>query len=366
VSGLDAIVGEVWADTLEAEGIDFTIDYDQTCDSYVLMLTGLGGESRHELSCLAMREALQQDRLIQMCDNFIKESLDIHKEQFGKKEIPLFTEAVVGYRQWRLDDWVLSPINYGTPYRPGVNEAVCNPNVGFHARQRRLTSGNYTLGHEAPAKDCHCGFNAFHDFEKMNAASFANKEHGTVTGAIIGWGNLEVHSNGFRSQFCRIVALVGNGNDNLNEIAELYKVPLVDTNEELQIEASNHGTPLPESLRPRKKPSLELQSNVRGYTSGGYVATSVGGTLPAPVSYHHPKTGNPYTHIPSAFAGAAYQALKKEYESLKQPHRYGPASTHTERMDEMLGKIKEINESKSKYEQKRRAPKKLPKWMRYN
>lgn len=165
-------------------------------------------------------------------------------------ELPTFSECVIGYRSWKLADWVLSPLSFGHPWRPGVNVSTCRAgersNIGLY-----LTTQDRPLKrHAAPDQDCTCGLHAYHEIPEQ-PISFDGSP--IVVGAVAAWGDLQVHYNGFRAERAQIVALVEA--PSLHEVAETYGVPLVPR-ALLASEAQRHGTPLPESLRPPKPPPV--------------------------------------------------------------------------------------------------------------
>lgn len=64
------------------------------------------------------------------------------------------------------------------------------------------------LTHEAPGKDCKCGY--FGYFQPYNTKAHnlnRSKERLRVCGVIRGWGVTEVHEYGFRSQYAEILAI---------------------------------------------------------------------------------------------------------------------------------------------------------------
>lgn len=382
---LEAVIKDSWSLRPDVKGIDFNLQKDQLQDRYQLVLISesrkpdmLYDYSTHYLSLsdvanVVMRE--EYSRLAKLVDRFLADAVTEHRKLFEDmtpKEIPLFTEAVIGYRKWRLLDWVLAPINYGAPWRPGENTAVCQPN------RARSTYGNWheydIPGHDKPPhENCHCGLNAFFEI------SDASKQQGTgspefVLGAVIGWGDMRVHPDGFRAEKARIVGLFGQPIEPLNEVAGIYDIPVFESWEKLQIEASEHGSPLPESLRPDEKRDVHdryasttfnqalkqmwSSPNVQLYNTGifstnpnpgGYAQYPVsGGTLSPPTTYKkNPQRVKPY--------------------NLGDISKYGPPPSHAQRMEEMTKKIKNARtkyESQMLYFNPPAKNKKLPKWMR--
>lgn len=159
-------------------------------------------------------------------------------------ERPTFSECVIGYRSWKLDDWVLTPVSFGSPWRPGVNRAVCKAHETASVWYLDPSEQPKPKTHPAPQQNCTCGLHAYHEIPEQPDGTGAQ----IIVGAVAAWGNLQVHCNGFRAEYAQIVALVADAG--LDEIAELYGVPLV-AREMLAAEAQQHGSPLPTSMRPK-------------------------------------------------------------------------------------------------------------------
>jgi len=173
---------------------------------------------------------------------------------------PDFLEAVVGYRAWRLaDDGELVPwtVTAAGGWVPGVNTAVCHISrfaVAMGEGPRR------TPRHRPPAATCMCGLYALHDAQDQRIAP----GHGSALGAIVAWGDLEVHATGFRAEHACVVALALPQRAGPAERAALqraaarYRVPLVPQ-DRLESSAREHGAPLPafETL-PRSRRGVAL------------------------------------------------------------------------------------------------------------
>ncbi len=90
------------------------------------------------------------------------------------------------------------------------------------ARLYRAKDANLLQGHGiAPHRDCNCGIYAFHrppqldDITKFSArmsiptrAPDPLSKPEAVAGAMIAWGKIQVHVEGFRAQYARPVAFV--------------------------------------------------------------------------------------------------------------------------------------------------------------
>lgn len=177
------------------------------------------------------------------------------------KETPVYSECVIGYRSWRLNDWVLTPLSVGGPWRPGINHACCHGPFaammgGFwdaHVEQ----DGN-AQRHKAPHANCVCGLYAYHE---------PPRNPGPIIGAIAAWGDLQVHPDGFRAEYAQIVALAepanlhGSARDGFDLAVATYRVPVVPR-ELLEVEALQHGSPLPRSARPTKPPTALTEKSI--------------------------------------------------------------------------------------------------------
>jgi hypothetical protein len=150
---------------------------------------------------------------------------------------PDFTEAVVGFRQWRLVDGELCSVYSPTVWATAELGAICNRD-----------------GHDpadTPAEDCDCGIYAYYDPCPRGASA------GTpdlIGGAVIVWGRIEVYATGMRAERARIVALElplsrGAKRRTVIAVAERLGVPATP-HRELKGLALAQGTPLQPSLRP--------------------------------------------------------------------------------------------------------------------
>lgn len=134
-----------------------------------------------------------------------------------------YPKPILGFRAWRNDDGrngtdhLLFPLTcfFSPPWKPGVNISRCH-NIAIAASLDRDIPT-----HDSPAKNCHCGFNAFDHLPAAYAYIQNNHFADNFTyGLIAGAGKIEIHDIGFRSEEAQILALLGNQN-----AADYYKVP---------------------------------------------------------------------------------------------------------------------------------------------
>jgi hypothetical protein len=177
-----------------------------------------------------------------------------------RREPPVFSECVIGYRRWMLTDWTLVPNSIGDPWRPGINHARCRTHDPGYAgalwaqRHASIYIESNPEPHTTPDPDCECGLYALHDLDLIRG-----HEPETIVfiiGAVAAWGRLEVHWDGFRAEYAQIVALVpphggstAGGWPGLEVLQRVYQVPFV-TADRLQAEAERHGRSLPADARP--------------------------------------------------------------------------------------------------------------------
>ena len=99
-------------------------------------------------------------------------------------------------------------------------------------------------GHEAPARECNCGFAAY--YEPPAEPDVPAIE--AVWGAIVAWGRIVECERGFRAQFARPIALLElrnpddlrEGGKRLERAADAYGIPLLE-HDELVAYAGWHG-----------------------------------------------------------------------------------------------------------------------------
>jgi hypothetical protein len=101
---------------------------------------------------------------------------------------PDLVEPLVGYRQWRLQDGTLHSPFAEYEWTRGVNTARCH--VGH-------TDG-------APGRGCVCGLHAW--YRPCPRLGYATPD--LVGGAVMLWGEVELHPTGMRAQHAAIIAVV--------------------------------------------------------------------------------------------------------------------------------------------------------------
>ena len=153
-------------------------------------------------------------------------------------EAPDLVEAVVGFRQWRLRGTELWSTHAGGPWTSAAVTAHCDAH-----------------DHVAPQNGCTCGIHAWYD-PPPRGASAATPD--LVAGAIILWGQIELHAHGMRGQHARIVAFAlpfsrAGKRRRLLAVAGALGVPAVPARQ-LATVAGEHGERIAPWMRP---PDLE-------------------------------------------------------------------------------------------------------------
>lgn len=127
----------------------------------------------------------------------------------------------LGYRSWLISPISKSPRLYSMTsdfyWKPGINNASC-----FRSRC------------SPPDKKCDCGFNAWNGYLNVLDYSFGVS---TIQGSVSGWGNMQIHKSGWRSEKSEILALYVplwfsletkdlSRKDLINCLGECYNVPI--------------------------------------------------------------------------------------------------------------------------------------------
>jgi hypothetical protein len=184
---------------------------------------------------------------------------------------PTYVLPVLGFRVWCVDD-----------------DGRLWPRTSKAAMMRRLGSEPWAIGtsharcllqaaggaaHPAPANGCMCGLYGWHASKAALDACRTSRD--LVAGAIIAWGDLQVHAAGFRAEYARPVALAVPAESSrlrrrartrlepLRRASERYAIPLVE-GERLADEAGEHGAALAASAAPPPRLDSIRQRLARG------------------------------------------------------------------------------------------------------
>jgi hypothetical protein len=173
-------------------------------------------------------------------------------------EAPIYVLPVVGFRVWFVDDdgclwprtseFAITRALVTEPWAVGTNHARC------------LLEGVGRPFHPVPANDCMCGLYGWHSPAAALRACRAGS--GLIAGAIIAWGDLQVHPSGFRAEHARPVALAAPAHagglrrwvhvppGRVYRAAERYGIPAVDR-EQLADDAVEAEPLMPARFTPR-------------------------------------------------------------------------------------------------------------------
>jgi hypothetical protein len=149
---------------------------------------------------------------------------------------PDLIEPLVGFRNWRVIDGVLS-----SPYAPLAwrEPVVC-------ARCLREPES-----HRAPAPGCDCGISAYHEPDLR----FASVDFRGVSGIVSLWGCVEIHDDRMRAEYARVEALAMHPRWStrmrhaVTAVAAELGAELVDLREQHEA-ASAYGALAPPALLP--------------------------------------------------------------------------------------------------------------------
>jgi hypothetical protein len=170
---------------------------------------------------------------------------------------PDLIQAVIGFRQWRLDEHGL--LSLTRDHRWTGPECVAECRRHDHPRDR------------APVNGCACGVYAWYEPCPRTGAA-----PDYVAGAVIVWGQIELHATGMRARHARIVALAlpfsrWGKRRRVIALADRLRVPAVPYRA-LKPIALAHGKPVPERLRPPREWAIA------GLRPTGVVPRAIGST----------------------------------------------------------------------------------------
>jgi hypothetical protein len=133
---------------------------------------------------------------------------------------PDLIEPLVGFRNWRVIDGVLTSPHSGVAWHEPLLCARC-------------LAGDDSA-HPAPDPHCDCGVSAYHEPQlQFSAVDFRG-----VSGIVTLWGRVEVHADRMRAEFARVEALAVYGlwsprqRHAVSTVAARLGVDLVDLDEQ--------------------------------------------------------------------------------------------------------------------------------------
>lgn len=174
------------------------------------------------------------------------------------------TGKALGFRSWKLEGYNLFSANehFGGWKVGSPTEATCKG--GRHSILARYAAHRgmplppieetEAETHAAPDPACHCGLYALHAPEFMSR--WHQGEPLMVHGAVLGWGRLEVHHEGWRAQYAQPVMLAFDGDrqpynhcERVKALGEELCLPVVEW-PAFEARARALADPVPRALRP--------------------------------------------------------------------------------------------------------------------
>ena len=149
-------------------------------------------------------------------------------------EEPLIAGVIHGVRKWEVDH-----DRKGNPRLLGYADFAWQPwgrptIAACHARYD--SSFNHPNGEPAPATRCTCGLYAHHPWARSPVEDYdllagVSPEDDWLVGVVEAWGQIEIHEDGFRTQFARPILLIastptnsrGESSDLLDRVAAEYR-----------------------------------------------------------------------------------------------------------------------------------------------
>ena len=149
---------------------------------------------------------------------------------------PDLVDPLIGYRHWWLNGATLRSPFADYLWVRGVNTARCEVGSGH--------------GEPAPGRSCVCGLHAW--YRPAPRLGYTTPE--LVGGAVVMWGDVELHPTGMRAQYAAIVALVlplthTRKRRRVIDVARALEVHVVPVRE-LTATALDHGQPVDAGIAP--------------------------------------------------------------------------------------------------------------------
>jgi hypothetical protein len=156
-------------------------------------------------------------------------------------------EPIVGFRQWGIRRGSLfSGIFVAGRFLPNPALTMVAPRAvpsPWPVGEDRVAKCFAIRGHEAPHRECRCGYAAYYALPEVPDLPAAQ----AVWGAVVAWGRVVECERGFRAQYARPVALLRTENrfdrrerKRAAVAAELYGIPRLER-DELIAYAAWHG-----------------------------------------------------------------------------------------------------------------------------
>lgn len=176
------------------------------------------------------------------------------------------TQKVVGYRFWVEHEGALNSQGHTSwTWGRGVQEARCDKSSDqFWHFSLSLSGGSQSEPaakcEVSPGNGCTCGLHAYHDAPEEGTRGPFQNPGSNIPGVVLAWGTIEVHKNGFRSQFAEILCLGYNELwprsviEKVKKLAMDYEVDCLPLGQ-LKVFAEEHGSPVPKDLYPEEPPS---------------------------------------------------------------------------------------------------------------
>lgn len=174
---------------------------------------------------------------------------------------PAVQGKVLGFRVWTLRGHELASAlpQLRSTWTLGPNTAVCHVDRFLKAYPGVRVS---TDPHAAPGHGCKCGLYATHG--PLAALSGLK-----VVGAVLAWGRIEVHHDGFRAEHAEPIMLAYHHDQpfdhvqRLHAVASEFDIPVVPVGElEREARLTGHRT-IPHAHRPPPQPDESVQQMQR-------------------------------------------------------------------------------------------------------
>jgi hypothetical protein len=172
---------------------------------------------------------------------------------------PDLIEAVVGFRDWRVEGGRLASRHLPMLWTERTMRAECFPTGGY-----AFASELDPHPHEAPGVSCSCGIYAWH----RPQGEFSVVDVRGVTGIVTLWGALQTYAEGMRAEYACVEALAVYDRWTpakktlVGGIAAELGADLVEL-ERLTEASREYGQPIPDEMLPQEAPAPRRRLRLR-------------------------------------------------------------------------------------------------------
>jgi hypothetical protein len=182
----------------------------------------------------------------------------------------------IGFRVWRIDEQLTGPrLTSPNRYTTWLPDAPVRARCIDESGAPILTKAHRKEPQVAPPiEGCTCGIYAYHEPVQMVSSITSH----LVGGAILAWGRLTIHPEGFRAEFARPLALcyphmflAGSTAVQLARLADRYRLPVLDVSH-VDVFAAEFGERYSPEAEPSAGWTVRVATSLRRVLGGWFRA----------------------------------------------------------------------------------------------